>query len=113
MSFLSYRFNSEKRRVADDHTILDMRQAAFANGYAIAVHGSRGPKDLDLIACPWSESVIPHDDLVQRLARASKLLIHTRPAGQAEKPHGRKAYLLIRESDGRIIDLSVMPVGSP
>lgn len=113
MSFLGYRFDSEKRRMADDLTILDLRKAAFSNGYAIAVHGSRGPKDLDLIACPWSDPVIPHDDLVVRLARAGKLLIHTKPCQQDGKPHGRKAYLLIRESDGRVIDLSVMPVGAP
>lgn len=99
---------SRARHQADERTIALFRTRAYSHGYAIAVHGSRGPKDLDLVAIPWMPNASSVDALITDLA-SPEYPIAIRPRDQVEKPHGRRAYILIRLADHRHIDLSVMP----
>ena len=99
---------SRARHLADDRTIALFRTRAYSRGYAIAVHGSRGPKDLDLVAIPWTPHASSVDVLITDLA-SPDYPVAIRPRDAAEKPHGRLAYILIRMSDHRHIDLSIMP----
>ena len=83
-------------------------------GWTIAVHGSRGIKDLDLIAVPWTDAAAPHEELIMALlAGVPRLLIHAKADlswGVEKKPHGRIAVLFSRfPFPGRLIDLSIMP----
>lgn len=105
----NYTGASSKRHRTDNDTIIAARNACFLNGYALAVHGSRGPKDLDLIACPWVEHCVGAEEIAKSIAFVAGLSIRTGPTQAASKPHGRLAWILIREKDGRLIDLSVMP----
>lgn len=41
-------------------------QVAREHGYALAVHGSLA-RDLDLIACPWTDDAAPAEYLVETL----------------------------------------------
>jgi hypothetical protein len=47
--------------------------------------------------------------LIEAFCHCGKLLVRMRPGEKADKPHGRKAYILIRMADRRLIDVSVMP----
>jgi hypothetical protein len=100
---------SAKRHAADDATIDALWKAGFQNGYAVAVHGSRGPKDLDIIAVPWANVCCGVDELIEAFCHCGKLLVRMRPGQKPDKPHGRRAFILIRMDDLRIIDVSVMP----
>lgn len=97
-----------------------IQEAARAVGYAVAVHGSL-ERDLDLVACPWTDKAKPERDLVKaiRLAVAKELGGKCLSSADfTEKPHGRHAYTLLLFSDSCVeshagshpfIDLSVMP----
>lgn len=100
---------SAKRHAADDATIDALWKAGFQNGYAVAVHGSRGPKDLDIIAVAWADVCCSADELIESFCHCGKLLVRMRPGEKPDKPHGRRAYILIRMEDRRVIDVSVMP----
>lgn len=98
------------------------RNVGYQEGYAIGLHGS-GIRDLDLIACPWTETacdpVIFANHLVSCLELAT---IHARFVdegieGAQEmakwpapclKPHGRLAVTIFVECQF-YIDLSIMP----
>lgn len=94
--------------------ILDpMRRVAKDCGYAITVHGSLN-RDVDLVAIPWVEHLACEP---AQLARAlvgavasvtGRCLLH---GEMVDKPHGRKAQLLLAwcgETSANI-DLSIMP----
>ncbi len=84
------------------------RTLAWAEGYAIALHGSF-TRDLDLVAIPWSERVCEPEHLVRRIEAATGLKRTGHPPG--EKPHGRLAWTLLFPAfgDPRFVDLSVLP----
>lgn len=84
------------------------RCLAWAEGYALAMHGSF-TRDLDLLAVPWADHACDPEHLVGRIADACELKPNGHPP--SEKPHGRRAWTLkFREfGDPRFIDLSVMP----
>jgi hypothetical protein len=92
---------------------LVLSEIARNNGYALCVHGSMS-RDLDLLACPWTDDCESAEHLVQRFADyATQVMsmmfpgpIHVSPPEQ--KPHGRLAWT-INVGAGATIDLSVMP----
>lgn len=83
------------------------RCLAWSEGYALALHGS-ATRDLDLLACPWTNDACEPDHLVNRIVDACELYL-TVPA--SAKPHGRLAYTLMFKGfgDPRFIDVSIMP----
>ncbi|NKJ43691.1 hypothetical protein [Novosphingobium sp. SG720] len=91
-----------------------MRMAAKDAGYAITVHGSLN-RDIDVVAIPWREHHVKDADfLVQMLAGAiAGVAGRCNPQKDwEEKPHGRRAKILLvwcGETTGHL-DLSVMPV---
>lgn len=84
------------------------RCIAWAEGYAIMMHGSF-TRDLDLIAVPWTDEACEPEHLARRVEDAAGLKLATAEPGQ--KPHGRLAWTLLFPgfSDPRFVDLSVLP----
>lgn len=84
------------------------RTLAWAEGYAIAFHGSF-TRDLDLIAIPWTEAACEPDHLLRRIESATGLKNISDQPGK--KPHGRLAWTLTFSTfgDPRFVDLSIMP----
>ena len=103
----------EHRHQRDAATITNLRIIARRHGYNLVVHGSRSPKDLDLIAIPWTAKAIAPLRLIRMFVKQEKLWrgerISETKAGELvpNKPHGRMAYILIRPTDQRHIDLSI------
>ena len=91
-----------------------MRRAAKDAGYAITVHGSLD-RDIDLVAVPWREhGVWSMDALIDALVGAMRGVVgraHCHDKAWAEKPHGRRAKMLLAwvGENSANIDLSVMP----
>lgn len=93
-------------------TIDAIRDAAKAKGYAIGVHGSLA-RDIDLIACPWTDGAAPAAEMAEAVRAAAASAI---PGGNCwsktddpkQKPHGRLSWSL-HFAAGGYIDLSVMP----
>jgi hypothetical protein len=86
---------------------VQLREAAVANGYALAVHGSMA-RDLDVVAVPWVEDAAPVETLVEALRDAVAGWIPKPLTAPGLKPHGRLAYTILLEGHA-FIDLSVMP----
>lgn len=98
----------------------DVRACARGLGYAIGLHGSL-TNDFDLIAVPW----VPEAKSAEELADAIATLVKGhREQRHADKPHGRKAWLIrLVDYDTQTacgvpmgtarIDLSVMPLVEP
>lgn len=84
------------------------RVLAWAEGYAITMHGSF-TRDLDLLAVPWTDRACEPEHLVRRIEAACKLRLNGHPPGA--KSHGRLAWTLLfpEFGDPRFVDLSVMP----
>ena len=94
-----------------------MRRTAKDVGYSITVHGSLN-RDIDLVAIPWREhNVADADRLVVLLSGAiASVTGRCNPErGWTEKPHGRRARILLAwcGENTANIDLSVMPAISP
>src|SRR4030042_126474 len=85
----------------------ELTEAAWACGYAIAVHGSL-TRDFDLLAAPWTDEAVPAEDLILALCAAVDALGRTSPE---RKPHGRIAWS-IHVGYGMYFDVSVMPRGN-
>lgn len=87
------------------------RCVAWAEGYALAMHGSF-TRDLDLIALPWAAHACEPEHLIRRIKDKTGLEITVEPKA-GEKPHGRLVWTLVFKefNDPRFIDLSVMPRG--
>lgn len=91
------------------------RCIAWAEGYAVLMHGSF-TRDLDLLAVPWTDRASEPEHLVRRVAAAIDevgVLVKSPGAASqaAQKPHGRMTWTLTFKAfgDPRFIDLSVMP----
>lgn len=95
-------------------------EVARSLGYALCVHGSL-VRDLDLVACPWTDEAADPPDLVLALAEASGGVFidgsRANPDGSfvqvsayepTQKPHGRLAWTVHTGAE-MWIDLSVMP----
>jgi hypothetical protein len=90
-----------------------MRRTAKDAGYAITVHGSLN-RDIDLVAIPWRQhQVYDADRLVHLLVGViAGISGRCNPEhGWTEKPHGRRAKMLLVWCGGTTghLDLSVMP----
>lgn len=90
-----------------------MRRSAKDAGYALTVHGSLN-RDIDLVAVPWREhNVWTMDALVESLAGAARGVTgRCNPMKDwAEKPHGRRAKILLvwTGENTASLDLSIMP----
>lgn len=91
-----------------------IRATAYANGYAIGVHGSMR-RDLDLIAAPWREGAADAETLAHAIARAACGIDRDGAYNWEQKPFGRIATSLpICWVDNGVdgaghIDLSVVP----
>jgi hypothetical protein len=93
-------------------TIDAMRDAARAKGYALAEHGSLA-RDIDLVACPWTDDAAPAADVAEAIraaaAEANKgVAFLARDNACVVKPHGRLCWSFYL-GGGPYIDLSVMP----
>lgn len=84
------------------------RCLAWAEGYALTLHGSF-TRDLDLLAVPWREKASEPEHLVRRVCDAAGLKPHA--SDPAAKPHGRQCWTLTFAGfgDPRFIDFGVMP----
>lgn len=85
-----------------------LAREARKQGYALALHGSMG-RDLDVIACPWTDEAVPAEELVEALRAATSSLISKSDANPTPKPHGRLSWVLHLTGSGTYIDLSVLP----
>lgn len=88
-----------------------LAREAKKKGYALALHGSMA-RDLDVIACPWTDEAVPAEELVESLRSVCDAWKSDGDPNPTIKPHGRKAWVLHFVGSGTYIDLSVMPVGS-
>jgi hypothetical protein len=98
-----------------DHLVAVARD----KGYALALHGSM-VRDLDLIACPWTEEAVSAEELIAALTEAAggfRYDVHDpdQAVGTARegrdptpKPHGRLAWAIHFYGEP-YIDVSVMP----
>jgi hypothetical protein len=84
------------------------RCLAWAEGYALSVHGSF-TRDLDLIATPWTEGACDPEKLAGRIIEAAGL--REKMDNPGRKPHGRLVWTMHLPGFGepRWVDLSVMP----
>lgn len=92
-----------------------LREAARANGYALAVHGSLS-RDLDLIAVPWTAEAADLDSVVAALAEATKgatgwghVSGRSDNSWRTDKPHGRVAVTILASAE-LSLDISFMPL---
>lgn len=91
--------------------------AAREVGYALALHGSM-TRDLDLIACPWTDEAVSAEELISVITEVAGGFVYTTGTGDvgepregrdpAVKPHGRLAWA-IHFHGQPFIDVSVMP----
>ena len=87
------------------------RCLAWAEGYAIAMHGSF-TRDLDLIAVPWARHACEPEHLARRIESAAGLKISVHPKN--DKPFGRLVWTMTLPNfgDPRFVDLSIIPRSS-
>lgn len=95
-----------------------MRRVAKDCGYALTVHGSLN-RDIDLVAVPWVEHGVRTPEALADAIRGAVAGVTGRchmNRDWAEKPHGRRAVILMPwcgESTASL-DLSIMPpLGKP
>lgn len=92
-----------------------LRYVAYRCGYALATHGSVA-RDIDIIACPWRDSAIDAESLIERLVRATEAIVGiARVADHSPevKPCGRLAWSVFLTTDALpYLDISVMPKGN-
>ncbi len=96
------------------------RGVAREHGYALAEHGSKA-RDLDLIACPWTDDALSAEELVAALGSIDGVTLKTIGSSlqtfPVAKPHGRLGWVFLFDRNHRdmpkYIDLSVMPRTSP
>lgn len=87
-----------------------MRLAAKGCGYALTIHGSEA-RDIDLVAIPWVEGAGTAELLVNRLCGviAGATGRACPNAEWSDKPHGRRAVLIMHAGHTAEFDLSIMP----
>lgn len=117
------KINEHEERCKEYYDVLieALRYVAYRCGYALTVHGSL-KRDIDLVACPWRESAVDAEYLIEKLREATLAIIgiarerEVDKGSQPEKkPCGRLAwafYLTPDDDDnGVYLDISVMPKG--
>ncbi len=100
-------------RAAQDHWLrlqVPIRQACYALGWAVAVHGSL-IRDIDIVLVPWTDDAA---DPTEVLAGIAAVCVATVGVGRwcrdvpTAKPHGRIAWAITLPG-GTWLDVSVMP----
>jgi len=101
-----------------------IRDRARVLGYAVGVHGTLR-RDIDLIACPWSEGAVEPEVIAAHVRDVAEFLLGYAQPDPLEaphpscamgcpggKPHGRRTWTfwLSPERGCPYIDLSVMPM---
>lgn len=102
------RLRSGPRALAYASALPMLQHIARGHGYALAVHGSM-QTDLDLIACPWTDSASSAAELVEALREAVDghfLPINNDPR---MRPHGRACWAIHMKDSPLYLDVSVMP----
>jgi hypothetical protein len=98
-----------------------LRDRARELGYALAVHGTL-KRDIDLIACPWTDAAVDARTLAEALRGVAAELNDGKAdlawredcrewwedGKPGDKPHGRLCWMF-HLGCGPYIDLSVMP----
>lgn len=96
-----------------------LRARAQELGYALGVHGTL-KRDIDLIACPWTEKAVPAAELAEALRVVAEKVNGYAAPNELEideyfmdgcpgaKAHGRLSWTF-HLGGGPYIDLSVMP----
>jgi hypothetical protein len=96
-----------------------LRETAKAAGYALGVHGSLA-RDIDLIACPWTDEAVDAVELARLLQLKTCEVIGAALLLPCEddsyflagtpgaKPHGRRGWTF-HLGGGPYVDLAVMP----
>lgn len=96
-----------------------LRERARELGYALAVHGTL-KRDIDLLACPWTEQAVPAVELAEALRVVAEKVNGFAAPNELEvdeyfmegspgaKAHGRLSWTF-HLGGGPYIDLSVMP----
>jgi len=91
----------------------NIQRIAREHGYALGLHGSMN-RDLDLIACPWTEEAATAEVLVAAIMHAvdGDFAPWDIEAGNnpCVKPHGRRAWSIYFSGHQFYIDLSIMPL---
>ena len=89
-------------------------EKARSMGYALAVHGT-GSRDLDLVACPWTEQATDPWELCKALMGALGIALGDscdgagRPLARGlHQAHGRITWIIPLGCEA-VLDLSVMP----
>lgn len=72
-----------------------LKEVALKYGYNLVVHGSMN-RDLDLIAIPWNEELLPHEDMIKEMSEliGGEILINDDRRIYSDKPHGRIVYVI-------------------
>lgn len=86
-----------------------IQQIAADHGYAVALHGSM-QRDFDVLCVPWVEGATSAKTLIESLADEfscvyGRSIVH----GPEDKPHGRRAWSIIINGQGRYLDVSITP----
>src|SRR5690606_35679305 len=98
----------------------ELKEIALKYGYNLVLHGSLA-RDLDLIAIPWQEVVLPHGEMIEEFAKTVGGRIMYQPTETnhvtfTTTHHGRMHYVInlnrggwTNEDPQWYLDISVMP----
>lgn len=72
-----------------------LKEVALKYGYNLTVHGSMN-RDLDLVAFPWNEELLPHEDMIKEMSEliGGEILLNDDMRIFSDKPHGRIVYII-------------------
>ncbi|MCK4831002.1 hypothetical protein KA005_85620 [bacterium] len=99
--------------IAPVYTVLyiGMKKIAEKYGYALTLHGSMN-RDLDLLAVPWTKEAEDLEVLLEAFRKKYDMRYEMDKPNYGnvmDKPHGRKAYIIMLNGP-YYIDLSIMPL---
>ena len=100
-------FRNNKFPVVYAHIYPLLVDVARECGYALGLHGSLR-RDLDLIACPWTNEAISAEELKDKILDSLNGVFVHEVGKMGIKPHGRVVYTIFLDNHG-FIDLSIMP----
>jgi len=72
-----------------------LKEVALKYGYNLTIHGSMN-RDLDLIAFPWNEEILPYEDMIKEMSEliGGEILLNDDMRLYSDKPHGRIVYII-------------------
>lgn len=95
----------------------ELKEIALKYGYNLVLHGSLN-RDLDLIAIPWEQEVLPREEMVEEFANYLGGYIMLQDGFKSKGTyHGRQIYvininrMLDKEGNDKqyYLDISIMP----